>query len=488
MSFACCNFAHAGVMGNKGKSLLFWRMRQTFVALGPFLLTISVGLAEGYSAVLLPQLERGSPWEITDELSSWIASITTLPMSFGCLLGGVSMEIVGRKSLFIITSLINVFGWLLIAFCGQSIAMLLAGRFITGLCVGIISAVISVFVAETSDPESRGFLLGIGTSAVNVGIAAAHVLGTYLEWRMVAVLSCAFPISCFVVMLFVPESPTFLIKRGKLEKGKEAFYWCRGHGAAAELELSELISRHQAQSCLPKMSISSSIKSFTKPELYKPLLILIVFFTTMQWSGNNPIAFYTINILEQLLKGRIDSYTSMFFMDATRVIASIMACFCQRYLGRRSLMIFSCLGTFLSLLTLSTVSFLALTYTTIYEKYMWISVTALVAYMFFTNVGLVPLPYSMIGELFSQRTRGLGSGTATFYNMILMFVIVKITPFLFKSLASEGAFLLFAGSCFVGMVLLIFILPETKAKPLHEIEDNFRNVSNKTKQCISRTL
>lgn len=219
------------------------------------------------------------------------------------------------------------------------------------------------------------------------------------------------------------------------------------------------------------------LKVFKTPEFYKPLLILITFFSVMQLSGNNPIAFYTVNILEEVLGGSsIDPYTSMLIMDGVRIISSILGCFGQQYMKRRKLMMLSCSGTLLFLLTLSLYLFVTGRFMQNANDLSWIAVVALVGYVFFINVGLLPLPYSMSGELFAQSSRGLGSGIVALFNMILMFVLVKITPLMFETLRSDGVFLLFGVCCFLGMVVLIIVLPETKDKPLHEIEDYFKGV------------
>lgn len=244
---------------------------------------------------------------------------------------------------------------------------------------------------------------------------------------------------------------------------------CRFRGDSTESwrELEVLKTKQQEEASLPKKTFMDYLKIFLLPEFNRPLLVLGVFFTTMQLSGSNPIAFYTINILREVLKGSFNPYTSMLIMDAVRVVSAILGCFGLRYMKRRTLMVISCSGSILFLLTLSLYSWFDI-------NQPGIAVVALVGYIFFSNAGLLPLPYSMSGELFAQSCRGLGSGLVVLYNMALMFVLVKITPWLFEVFQVWGAFGFFGVCCAVGMVVLIRILPETKDKPLHEIEDYFK--------------
>ncbi|XP_050310479.1 facilitated trehalose transporter Tret1-2 homolog [Anthonomus grandis grandis] len=456
---------------SSASSIFVLRARQALIALGPILITISLGLAEGYSAILLPQLENDPAWNVDTNMASWIASIATLPMSIGCVLGGWLMETIGRKLLHLATCLPNIIGWLLIAFCENNMELLLLGRFITGMCVGVLSPVLIIYVAETSDPVFRGFLLPSVSLALNFGIAISHIMGTYLDWDMVAWLACFYPTGCFLIMVFMPESPTYLIKKGRVEKAQEEFFWFRGDTLNSRQELDTIINNQQQQLTL---TIKEQLKIVFEPEFYKPLLILLIFFSTMQWAGNNPVAFYTINILQEVLKGSIvDAYTSMLIMDGVRICASILGCFGQRFLKRRLLMVLSCLGTIISLIILS-IYLYAIDHYNFKQDLSLIPVISLVSYVLFINVGLLPLPYSMSGELFGQRCRGLGSGIVTLFNMILMFVVVKITPWMFDTWKSYGTFALFAISCLVGMTVLVVVLPETKDKPLHVIEEDFR--------------
>ncbi|CAG9761018.1 unnamed protein product [Ceutorhynchus assimilis] len=456
-------------------SLLVLRLRQSLICLGPVLITISLGLAEGYSAILLPQLEEESDWNIDTNLSSWIASIATLPMCVGCLLGGWLMEMIGRKMLHMLTCLPNLIGWLLIAFCGRSIAMLLAGRFLTGICIGILSPVLTIYVAEISDPVFRGFLSPTVILALNLGISIAHVMGTFVKWKLVALSACIYPIACFVLLLFMPESPTYLIKKGKIDEAKIGFIWCRGNSKESTIELEFLISRQQQGTNSPKKTLMQHLEIFRNPTFYKPLLILLFFLSAMQCSGINPIAFYTVTILKEVLRNStFNPYTSMLIMDGVRMIASILSCFGLQYLSRRLLMIISCSGSLISLLILSVYLFITHNYDLLNDSDLsLIAVISLVGYVLFSNLGLLPLPYAMSGELFASSSRGLGSGIASFCNMLQFFILIKITPWLFKVLPTEAVFLLFGVCCLVGMIVLIIVLPETRNKPLHEIENYF---------------
>ncbi|XP_018576518.1 facilitated trehalose transporter Tret1-2 homolog [Anoplophora glabripennis] len=448
------------------------RLRQCYVALGVVLISISLGMVEGYSAILLPQLEKEGKMTIDYEMSSWIASIATLPTPLGCALGGLLMETIGRKTIHMVVCVPCLVGWVLLYF-STTTTHLLIGRFTTGICLGILGPPSGVYTAETSDPEFRGFLLGAISFAITLGVVIAHVLGTFISWQNTALIGCIFPIACLVVMIQAPESPTFLAKKSKISAAKAAFYWCRGYGEAAEAELQELLTRQTALAGLPRKSIMDYVKNLQQREFLKPLSITVVLFFTLQWTGINAMTFYNIEIVKLTLGDSLDVYTSMIIMDIIRLATSVLACYLMKVIGRRPHILLSSIGTTLSLFTLSGFSF-GVNYWPDLRNYSIYALVVLIVYMAFVTVGLFSIPWAMMGELFPLAHRGLGSGLSSLINYAFIFSVVKPTPWLLLNFGTEGTFLLFGVVGFMGSVVLGIFLPETKNKPLHEIEDGFK--------------
>ncbi|CAH0548794.1 unnamed protein product [Brassicogethes aeneus] len=452
------------------------RLRQFYVAIGPILVTTSVGMAEGYSAILLPKLEKEGNFEIDNDLSSWIASMAALPMALGCILGGYLMEIIGRKVIHMVACIPLIIGWLIIYYASD-VNMILAGRFLTGFCVGVLGPPTGVYMSETSDPKFRGFLLAAISFAIALGIFLSHLLGTYMSWQNTALLCCSFPLMCVFVMIPAPESPTFLAKIGKIEKARKAFYWCRGYSEAATQELEVLIERQGILTEEPKKSIKEYFEALNKPEFLKPLMIIMIFFITMQWSGNNAISFYCVDIMKKTFGDNLDEYLSMLIIDTIRLVMSVNACILLKKIGRKPLAILSGVGTFLSLFVLSGFVFATKYYSDI-ATYTFVPMTCLVLYTGFITIGFVPLPWTMMGEVFPLANRGLGSGIVAMVNYIMIFAVVKVTPSMLHNLGSDGTFFTYAVCCFFGTIFLILYLPETKDKPLHVIEDYFKSKPN----------
>ncbi|RZC34006.1 facilitated trehalose transporter Tret1 [Asbolus verrucosus] len=442
------------------------------VASGPLLSTISLGMTSGYSAILLPQLQSAnSSIPINQNEASWIASMAALPMAFGCLLGGLIMEKLGRRSTQIITTIPCLMGWITIAF-SSDIVTILIGRFLTGLCGGLLGPSTGVYIGETSEPRYRGFLLAAISLAMALGLFFSHLLGTLLHWKTTAIISCIFPILSMILLALVPESPSWLAKKGKTVEAQNAFYWCRGYSDEAKKEASIIIARQNHNK--EEMTIKQRLQDLAKREFLKPLGIIVVFIVTNQWAGVNALTFYTVSIMKKTLGHGLDEYLAMLIVDIIRVVMSVITCGIMKKIGRRPLALISGIGTSASLFVLSVYTYLTKINPDGYMYYTIIPMTSLVAYISFITVGFVPLPWAMMGEVFPLTNRNVGSSISSFMAFIAFFSVVKTSPAMFDGLGPDGTFLVYGLVAFSGTIFNLAFLPETKDRTLHEIEDQFK--------------
>ncbi|CAG9570296.1 unnamed protein product [Danaus chrysippus] len=446
--------------------------KQTLASMAAILMTFSAGLTSGYSAILLPQLkDTNSSIPCDESTASWIAAMAALPMAPGCLIGGWLMEKFGRRNAHYMVCAPFLLGWILIA-CANNLALILLGRFFTGLCVGLIGPLGPVFISETTSPQYRGIFLAGISLAIAVGIFVAHLIGTYIHWQWTAVICCLFPIMSVVLLSLIPESPTWLIAKGQLEDGVKSFHWLRGYDEEAKNELKGIIEKQKAQDSEPVPTWREKINSLKSPTLLKPLFIMIIFFVTCQFSGVNAVAFYSIEIIERAVGTGIDHYMAMLGIDSLRTFMSVVACVICKKFGRRPLCMISGIFTALSMVALSMFLYWADGKQT---NLSWIPLSCLMLYICAISIGLVPLPWMMCGELFPTRVRGLGSGISSATTFVSFFIVVKTAPGMMSNLGEVFTFLIYGIVALVGTGILYFVLPETKGKSLQEIEDKFKS-------------
>lgn len=449
--------------------------RQVIAATGPIIASAAAGMTNGFSAILLPQLQKPeSVIQITNDQSSWIASMAPLPMAAGCLLGGFLMEKLGRKVTHLILSISFAVG-----FCVLSVAltydMILVGRFITGFSCGLVGPPASVYIAETSHPRYRGILLAGVTFAVSSGIFLSHLFGTFFHWKMAALYCSFFMVVSYVFVVFCPESPSWLMSKGQGREAEAAFRWLRGHDAEAMKEFEDMVTSYSGSCTAGGSQDPIPLReNLLKKEFVLPLITLLVFFFTMQFSGVNIVAFYSISLMKTTIGSNINEYLAMLIVDLVRVVTSLLACVFLKMFGRRPLAMLSGCGTTISLIGLSIFLYFQTSIPS-YQNLSWMALIFLISYIVFIGIGLFPLPWCMSGEVFPVATRGIGTGLTSSFNFLCFFVVIKTGPSLFSTVGTNGTFMIYGIISLIGTLLLYMILPETKNRTLQEIEDAFKS-------------
>lgn len=397
-------------------------------------------------------------------------------MAIACMLSSVVIAKYGRKSTFQVMNVPLVIGWMILYF-SENIYGLLLGRIVTGFCVGLLTTPVPVYISEITQPTYRGLLLSAQSTAVAFGILMPHALGVYLKWDLVAMICISIPILCYVVMAMVPESPSWLLDDGQMDNAIDSFKWFRGHYIDSMYEFEKLVEGQKLSKLQnDSMAFHNILLMIQTKSFYKPLLILLVYSVTLQASGPNIIAFYTVTILKNSLGKNIDEYVATIILDVCRLLVSIVSCILITNIGRRSLTTFSGLTTAVTLFGLSAYLFCAPLNEDLANLY-GIPLALCTLYMVFITIGLNPLVWTLTGEMFPLRYRNIGTALVTFFNYALLFGSLKITPTLFLMLGEQGVFLAFGICCFVGTIFLIIFLPETRNKTMQEIEDSYSGKS-----------
>ncbi|KAI8440399.1 hypothetical protein MSG28_001725 [Choristoneura fumiferana] len=448
---------------------------QALAALGTVMLNCGVGATAGFSAILIPQLKHGKNklgHHINTEMESWVAAAASFALIFGNMISGYLMERYGRRTSQIMLSFPFMVGWAIIGFA-NNIYLILLGRFITGFCQGWLGPLGSVFVGEISSPLNRSFFLAGLSLAIAFGVFMSHLFGTLMHWKYAAFLCGLFPLIGCVLTYCVKESPTWLASKNRIEDCVTSFQWYRGISPEMKDELDKIIFE-QSQKDQSKSKWKTLMANIKKPEFWKPLCIMIVFFVLTQLTGVNVICAYTTEMMKELIGHNANSDTAMLSVDILRCISLVVACYLLRRLGRRPMAIFSGTSTCLTLIVLS--GYLYLDKIHVIRRTSPIITLGLIAiYIIVSNFGVVPLPWNMVGELFATETKGIGSGLSVMTTSVAYFGTIKTAPAMFKSIGHHGTYLFYGISTLLGTVFLYFCLPETKGKTLLEIEEYFRH-------------
>lgn len=385
------------------------------------------------------------------------------------------MEKYGRRTLLRIASVLFAVCWM-IQYLSVNFHGLLFGRFMTGFSAGLISPTLSVYTSEITQSSYRGLFLSTKVFCASLGMLIPHALGLFFTWRTIAVICALVPLLGFLLTTAVPESPPWLVRKGRIEEAEKSFNWLRGHNQDAIDEFKKMVEGQKltANSRNNAKGIHNTLKIVQAESFYKPMLIILLYETTVQASGPNFILFYTVTVLKDSVGEYINDYVASIILDLTRMLTAIVACVVVKYVGRRPLTAFSGLTTAATLLGLSAYFHYASSDERLRSSY-GIPLALYVLYMLFIAIGFHPLVVTLSQELLPLRYRAFGSSFRLLFHYVSTFIIVKISPTLIMVLGESGAYLLFGICCSVGTLIIMIFLPETQKKTLQEIEDSYRS-------------
>ncbi|CAH2050319.1 unnamed protein product, partial [Iphiclides podalirius] len=212
---------------------------QVLAAVAVSMGSMIVGFSSAYTSPALVTMENSTSISITEEQASWVGGLMPLAALAGGVIGGPLVDYIGRRKTILFTAVPFFVGWILIA-TAKIVDLVLAGRAICGLCVGVGSLAFPVYLGETIQPEVRGTLGLFPTAIGNIGILICYVAGKYLDWSQLAYLGSSLPIPFLILMFMIPETPRWYISRGRTEEARKALQWLRGSHTKIDNEIRDI--------------------------------------------------------------------------------------------------------------------------------------------------------------------------------------------------------------------------------------------------------
>ncbi|XP_020281335.1 facilitated trehalose transporter Tret1-like [Pseudomyrmex gracilis] len=438
---------------------------------------IAVGLAMAYSATLIPHLEKkDAEVHATKEQTSWIASLVVVCAPIGALLGGFLMEMVGRLRTLQIGAIPCICGWILIAL-STNLPMLLVGRLLSGLATALATSPAIVYITEVARPELRGSMISFGPTLASFGMVLSYLKGAYLHWRTVAWLSIIYAIvPIILVELWVPESPVWLVSKGRIDEAKKSLERLYKNETTIEAQFTTIMKENEIKLSEQRRSkhgnASSKLRGFLKPTGWKPMSILFLLFSFQQFSGIYITLFYAVTWFQEVGAG-VDEYIASILVGVTRFLCSMINTWLLRRYKRRALCIISCIGM---AACMAVSGYFTLNIKNGNRSGYWVPVLCLLLYVCTSMVGMLTIPWTMTAELFPTEIRGIAHSISYSMANLLMFAALQsyrnLQTFLGGSYAVQW---FFTGVSLGAAVFVWLLLPETHGKKLSEIEEYFQN-------------
>ena len=337
-----------------------------------------------------------------------------------------------------------------------------------------------MIITEYTSSKHRGFFLTIKSATLFWGIFMSNAIGTFFHWRNIGIAGIILSVYSLFVAFILPESPFWLASKQRFEKCSVSHRWLLGEEKQSEMDLEKLINFQK------NLSLDSKTKDFTvkgfatkyynvlsSKQFYKPLLLSLLIQSLYVFSGKVVFSVYAIDIIGKITAGhKMSAYTAMLILDGVTVFCMYIGCIFVKLLPRRKLLIGSSLLGILFLLSISTYAFMIKL--SILEENNYLAMFLLVGYSIGVCCGPVILTQTISGELVSIESRGLSSCCIDLCLKLLLGTLMKISPYIFKSWGTHGAFLFYGISTSTFLFLIYKFMPETKDKSLQEIAEWMR--------------
>ena len=384
----------------------------------------------------------------------------------GCALGaavaGALSDRFGRKIVLLLAAVIFALSSVATAL-PNGLGEFVAARVVAGVAIGIASMLAPLYIAEVSPAAIRGRLVGMNQLAIVLGILVSYLVGWALaglgdeSWRWMFAAAALPSLLFFGALFFVPESPRWLVKEGRLDEAAHILARL-GEPPSQLREIARAVAEE-----------SGSLRQLLAKGLRRPLAIGVTLAILQQVTGINTVLYYgSIIFTEQA--GAASTSAALWanvLVGAMNLVFTVVALFTIDRLGRKVLLISAAAGMGLSLTALGFV-FRAGSVTPS-------SVLALIlCYVACFSFGMGPGVWVVISELFPTRIRGRAMSLATVALWLACLLITLTFLTLVKAFTAAGAFWIYALMCACTVWFVWKFTPETKGKNLEEIEQQWK--------------
>jgi SP family facilitated glucose transporter-like MFS transporter 8 len=340
------------------------------------------------------------------------------------------------------------------------------GRFLQGVALGPTYFVAPLYVAEISEKEIRGGLGAFFQIFLAGGILVVYTLGAFISVFWLSLICAIFPLIFAAIFIFFPESPHYYIIKNRFQKAEKSLKWLRSKSHDYKKEMGELrIEEERRKSMYQNFSLRQAL---ARPESKKVLIIVIGLSFFQQFCGITAVTFYTTDIF-QAGKSNIDPDLQTIMIGTIEVVMSFVPMFIVDKLGRKVLLIFSGLGMGVSTIILGTYFFLNDEGFRV-DNFTWVPVTFLSLYLITYCVGFGPVCFMVRSEICAPDIKGFAMGLALTMTWFFSFFTTKFFTNLVQALGVGPTFWMYGIFSLLSAVFVYFVLPETRAKSLAEIQ------------------
>jgi SP family arabinose:H+ symporter-like MFS transporter len=407
----------------------------------------------------------------------WFVSSALVGCIIGVSFSGDLSDRIGRKKMLMLAAIL-----FLLSAIGSALSsgftLLILARMLGGMGVGVASIVAPLYISEIAPANIRGRLVTFYQLAITAGILVAyltnagllsfslHYKGTGLSsvldlilvkevWRSMLGLGTVPALFFFIGLCFVPESPRWLIQKGKSDEGIAILARITNLASAQNdaLHIQNTVSKDKG-----------SYKEVFAPAMRKPLLIGLLLPLFSQFSGINAVIYYGPRILSDAGINITNALLGQIIFGIANFIFTLIAIWKVDKMGRRPLYIVGALGATVCLF-FTGICF----YTGATNNIALVVSIILFLACFAFSIG--PLKFVIASEIFPTKIRGKALALSIMVMWVADTIVGYLTPIFLKSAGPAATFWFFSACCLLSFWVVYKMVPETKGKSLEEVEE-----------------
>lgn len=424
------------------------------------------GFDTGVISGALPFIKK--QFTLTPEGEGLVVSGVLFGATFSSLISGRLTDKFGRKKVLFTTALLFAAGSVLAAYA-PSVDMLVVGRIILGLAIGVASFAAPLYIAEMSPPAVRGTLVAMNQMAIVTGILLSYLVDYFFsasgDWHSMILLGTLPAILLGLGMLTLPESPRWLVVSGQEEKANSVLQKVRGTDQIHQ-ELTEIKSSLDEE--------KGDWREIFAPHLRSALIVGVGLGAFQQFTGINTIIYYAPKIYKAAgLTSDSVGIMATAGVGLVNLLMTIVSLVLIDRLGRRPLLIIGNLGMLLSLAALS----LTFLFNASADTMKFVGITSTFVYVAFFAISLGPVFWVMISEIYPLRIRGFAMAMATALSWLSNMIVSYTFPVVLDKFGIGATFGGYALITLASLLFCIKLVPETKGLSLESIEKKERKGS-----------
>ena len=429
------------------KNVFFWSI---VVALG--------GLLFGFDTAVISGAEKAIQklWQLSDYEQGLTISIALVGTVVGAIFGSIPSDALGRRA---------TLSWIAILYLVSAVGAALSPawvpfmvfRFLGGLGVGASSVTAPLYISEVSPPASRGRMVGMFQFNVVFGILLAYLSNFLLKnigpdaWRWMLGVQAVPALAFFLLLFRIPESPRWLLRRGRPADALAVFNRIDPGTAAQNVATIEAANTAE----------QGPGESLWNPLYRRPVMLAILFAMFNQLAGINAIIYYAPRIFEMTNRGASASLLASAGIGLVNFCFTLLAVNIIDRFGRRRLMLIGSVGL---------IATLALVARAFFTKEFGPVPALLFTYIAFFAFSQGAVIWVFISEIFPSAVRAKGQALGSSTHWVMAVIVTFAFPPITKSLGGGPTFAIFAAMMVFQLLYVLFLMPETKGKTLEDAD------------------